>query len=123
MMAIFLFSIYFSLLLFITIRIIKKKLPGIGFGTITAMFSFKVLLGCAYGYVFLHYYGGDDTWWFFRDSLPEYQKMIHQPAQFIMDCSPGKYFSNGKTFFQELKIYFVDLEYWTMRKMLAVFNI
>ncbi|HSZ86074.1 MAG TPA: hypothetical protein VK787_08575 [Puia sp.] len=121
-MAVLLFAIYFILLLLITNRIIKKKLPGIGFGKITAAFSFKVFLGCLYGYIFLHTYGGDDTWWFFKDSLPEYQKMIHQPLQFINDFSPASDFS-GNSFFQGLKIYLYDVEYWTLRKLLAVFNI
>ncbi len=29
---------------------------------VVVTFGFKVLMACAYGYVFLHYYGGDDTW-------------------------------------------------------------
>ncbi|HLY71842.1 MAG TPA: hypothetical protein VKR53_19045, partial [Puia sp.] len=78
-MAVFLFAIYFILLLLIINRVIKKKLPEIGYKKIAAAFSFKVFLGCLYGYIFLHYYHGDDTWWFFNDSLGEYQKMIHQP--------------------------------------------
>jgi hypothetical protein len=122
-MPIFLFAIYFILFLLILNRIIKKKLPEIGFGKIAVAFSFKVFLGCLYGYIFLHYYGGDDTWWFFKDSLPEYQKMIHQPLQFIKDFSPVADFPNGNSFFQGLKIYLYDVEYWTLRKLLAVFNI
>jgi hypothetical protein len=122
-MTIFFFAIYFILLLFILNRIIKKKLPGISFKTITAAFSFKVLLGCIYGYIFLHYYGGDDTWIFFKDSLNEYQKMIHQPGQFIRDFSPVDEFANGNSFFASFKLYLYDLEFWTMRKLLAVFNI
>ncbi|HEY4876685.1 MAG TPA: hypothetical protein VIH86_13995 [Puia sp.] len=122
-MAIFLFAIYFILLLFILNRIIKKKLPGIGFGKISAAFSFKIFLGCLYGYIFLHFYAGDDTWWFFKDSLPEYQKMIHQPVQFFKDFSPVFDFSNSNSFFQNFKVYIADVEFWTIRKLLAVFNI
>jgi hypothetical protein len=122
-MAILLFAIYFILLLFIINRVIKKKLPEVGFGKIAVAFSFKVFLGCLYGYIFLFYYGGDDTWWFFKDSLPEYQKLIHHPLQFVKDFSPVYDFSNGNSFFQGLKLYLYDVEYWTLRKLLAVFNI
>ena len=34
-----------------------------------AAFVVKVLMGFLYGYIFLHYYNGDDTWKFFRASL------------------------------------------------------
>ena len=122
-MTILLFVFYFIILLLIVNRIIKKTQLDIGFGTITAMFSFKVLLGCLYGYVFLHYYGGDDTWTFFNDSIFEYQKMIHHPAQFFKDISPVDDFNQADSFFQFVKQYLYDLEYWLMRKLLAVFNI
>src|SRR5580704_4085850 len=122
-MTIFLFAFYFVILLLLITRIIRKIQPAIGFRTTAAMFSFKVLTGCAYGYVFLVYYGGDDTWVFFRDSLPEYQKLIHHPIQFLSDFSPIDEFQNNPSFFQFLKEYLYDLEYWMMRKLLAVFDI
>ncbi len=122
-MAIFLFVFYFVVLLLLANAIVKKTQPGIGFATVTAMFSFKVLLGCLYGYVFLHYYGGDDTWTFFQDSLTEYQKMLHHPAQFFKDISPVDDFKQTRNFIQFVKQYLYDSEYWGMRKLLAVFNI
>lgn len=121
-MAIFLFVFYFVVLLLLANAIVKTQ-PGIGFATVTAMFSFKVLLGCLYGYVFLHYYGGDDTWTFFQDSLTEYQKMLHHPAQFFKDISPVDDFKQTRNFIQFVKQYLYDSEYWGMRKLLAVFNI
>ncbi|HLY68898.1 MAG TPA: hypothetical protein VKR53_04170, partial [Puia sp.] len=39
------------------------------------------------------------------------------------DFSPAFDFSNDHPFFYNFKIYIADVEYWTMRKLLAVFNI
>jgi hypothetical protein len=121
-MTIFLFLFYFILFLFVINGIAQKKQTGIGFKALTAAFSFKVLLGCLYGYVFLHFYGGDDTWWFFKDSLGEYQKMIHQPGQFLRDFSPAEDYYQAASLGEFVKHYLYDVEFFAMRKLLAVFN-
>jgi hypothetical protein len=33
-----------------------------------AVLFFKIFMGCLYGWVFLHFYGGDDTWNYFIES-------------------------------------------------------
>ncbi len=92
-------------------------------GEIILAFGFRVLLGCGYGYIFLHYFGGDDTWMFQQESLAEYQKLVHQPAQFFRDLLPVSAFNGSHNFWQGVQFYIMDLEYWFMIKMLAVFNI
>src|SRR5580658_5778643 len=123
MMTIFFFAFYFIILLLIGNWIIKKTTCNIRFATLAAIFGFKVLLGCLYGYIFLHYYGGDDTWGFFKDSLAEYQKLIHHPLQFINDLSPFKENYTRNNFFHGLQLYLSDFEYWTMVKLLALCNL
>jgi hypothetical protein len=122
-MTIFLFLFYFIILTLIASRIVRKKEPTIGPVTLTAAFAFKVFLGCVYGYVFMHFYGGDDTWWFFKDSLTEYQKMMHDPAQFFRDFSPADDLSQEASFGAFAKHYLYDFEFLTIRKLLAFFNL
>jgi hypothetical protein len=122
-MTILFFAFYFIILLLIGNRIIKKTTCNIRFATLAAIFGFKVLLGCLYGYIFLHYYGGDDTWGFFKDSIAEYQKLIHHPLQFINDLSPFKENYTRSNFFHGLQLYLSDFEYWTMVKLLALCNL
>jgi hypothetical protein len=123
MLAVLAFFCYFLLFVLLIQRIFKRKRIEIGGRLAIFIFSFKVLLGCLYGYVFLKYYGGDDTWMFYRDSLTEYQKLIHQPGGFFKDFFPGSSFGPGVEFWQGWRHYLEDLEYWLMLKMLAIFNI
>ncbi len=118
-----LFVIYFTLLLLIINYIVKKKVSDLSFWQIGAIFSFKVLLGCLYGYIFLKYYGGDDTWNFFNDSLGEYQKLIQHPGIFFNELLPGQGVMQAGSFVQGLNIYLPAIEYRLTIKMLAVFNI
>src|SRR5436305_1397865 len=48
-------------------------------------FSFKVLLGILYGWVFQQFYKGDDTWMYFYDSLNEYNKLLFQTGTFFKE--------------------------------------
>ncbi len=81
------------------------------------------MLGCLYGYIFLKFYHGDDTWMYHQGSLSEYQKMIYHPIHFMKDFLPYSAFQASKNFWQGMQFYFQDLEYWMMSKMLALFHI
>ncbi len=122
-MNVFLFILYFLALLFVIYVLQKKIGGGLNSFTVSSIYGYKVLLGCLYGLVFFHAYGGDDTWIFFRDSVSEYHKMIHDPRNFFYDFSPANEFSGTKSLFSSFRLYLYDLEYWTMRKLLAFFNI
>ena len=50
----------------------------------------KVLLGCLYGYVYLRFYGGDDTWLINADSLNEMRKLLDRPRHFFEDIALGR---------------------------------
>ncbi len=71
MLTYFLFFFYLvsgTILLHIIIR--QKIFPFTIYHT-TAIVFFKVFMGCLYGWVFLHYYNGDDTWNYFNESKEE----------------------------------------------------
>lgn len=118
-----LFVLYFIVLLFAIHRIARKRIYNFSFLEIAAIFTTKALLGCLYGYIFLKYYHGDDTWNFFNDSIPEYRKMISHFDVFLKDLLPSASFQNAKTFTEGMGFYLRDLEYWTMIKLLAIFNL
>jgi hypothetical protein len=123
MLSVLLFLFYLIVLLLILNRLVKIKQIAISSSVLTAAFLFKVMLGCLYGYIFLKYYHGDDTWMYHRESVDDYQKMIHHPFYFLKDLFPGSAFRYSHNFWQGMLYYRMDLENWGMIKLLAVFNI
>jgi hypothetical protein len=118
-----LFVLYFILLLFLFYYLGGKMLPWISFRQAAAIFSIRVFLGCLYGYIFLHIYGGDDTWNFFQDSIPEKAKLFHHPLDFFGDFLPRAAFAEAHSFSEGISFYLRNLEYWILVKSLAVFDI
>jgi len=116
MLSAILFIFYFILLLFALIALMKAKKIDISPTTTAFIYVYKVLFGCIYGYIFLKFYRGDDTWMYHRESLLQYQKLIHHPIDYLKDFLP---YSQSQTF----NYYIQDLEYWSITKLLAVFNI
>ncbi len=89
-----------------------------------AGFLVKVLLGLIYGYVFLHFYNGDDTWKLFRSSLLETDLLLNKPGQFFTnEFSPHNALVTGKTIVEVLGVYLDDLQYVLLVKTMAVFNL
>ena len=123
MFTVLLFIIYFILLALALNLIAKRKKLGLSTTTIFCIFAFKIFLGCTYGYIFLTFYHGDDTWMMFRESLDEYHKLIHQPFQFVHDMLPNPAFWATHKVSKSIQIYLEDLEYWTIPKLLAIFHI
>ena len=118
-----LFIFYFIALLLALTVLVRKKQISLSFSTITFIYAYKVLLGCIYGYIFLKFYLGDDTWMYHRESLPQYQELFNHPAGFIKDFLPYSAFNASHNFWQGMQFYIQDLEYWMMVKLLAIFNI
>lgn len=85
-------------------------------------YGVRVLLGCVYGYIFSHYFPGDDTWYFHTGSLEEQQKLISSPLQFFADLDPIPAFERNNSFFQGWYYYLSDLEFWMLTKPMAIFN-
>ena len=123
MISALLFVCYFFLLLYLFKRLTKKMDLDLAPWQITAIFTCRVLLGCLYGWVFLKYYGGDDTWMFFSDSLAEKSKMLQHPLTFFSDLTPDAAFKEGNNFMQGLAFYSRNLEYYSLVKLLAIFDL
>jgi hypothetical protein len=120
MRSVLLFFFYFTLLSLILTRLLNRSRAGISSIVGILLFAFKVALGCAYGYIFLKYYAGDDPWKFYQDSLPQYQQLIDHPAAFFSDLLPGSYFEKAENFSQGWSSYLKELEYLLMVKFLAI---
>ena len=124
MLTYFLFFFYLfcgTILLHFIIR--RKIFPFTIYHTASVLF-FKVFMGCLYGLVFLHYYGGDDTWRFFNESKDQTDLLLRHPAQFFQEFLPS--FSlqlNDHHVLQAILFYIDHFEDWFMPKSLAVLNL
>jgi hypothetical protein len=124
MLAYFLFFFYLftgTILLHLIIR--RKIFPFTIYHTASIVF-FKVFMGCLYGWVFLHFYGGDDTWGFFMDSKEETNLLLSHPRQFFYDFWPGRSLeATGNHGWEAFLYYIRHFEPWFMVKSLAVLNL
>jgi hypothetical protein len=123
MVEVILFIFYFIVLSLVLTRLLKRSSAGLSARLGILAFSFKVLMGCCYGYVFLRFYGGDDPWKFYQNSLVEYQQLIHHPLEFFKDLPPGPYFASARSIGEGWSQYIQELEYMLMVKFLAICNI
>lgn len=113
---------YYLLLAFLLYRILRKKEISLSFTEVALAFGFKALMACLYGYIFLRFYGGDDTWVFHRQGLLEYEKLLHDTGQFFEDLLPVSAIEGSNGLAQILYSYNMDLEYFTFYKTLGICN-
>src|SRR5450755_3694394 len=124
MLVYFLFFLYLfsgTILLHIIIR--QKIFPFTIYHT-ASLVLFKIFMGCLYGYLFLHYYGGDDTWNYFNESKEATHLLMLHPLQFFHEFWPG--FSLQATDYHgwdALFFYINHFERWFMIKSLAILNL
>lgn len=87
-------------------------------------FSVKVLLGWLYGYIYLRYYGGDDTWKMHGASLRETALLLSDPAAFfINEFTPAMALAAGNSWLQVAHLYLNDLQYALVVKSMAIVNL
>lgn len=81
-------------------------------------------MGCLYGYIYLHFYNGDDTWNHHRHSLEELEKLKHHTRYYFTELLPAESFAwAGGTFLHGLSAYLHTLEYDGLVKILSIANI
>jgi hypothetical protein len=118
----FFFYLFFgTILLHIIIR--RRIFPFSIYHTMAILF-FKIFMGCLYGWVFLHFYGGDDTWNYFNESKLETGLLLRHPLQFINEFLPS--FSLKATNYhygQAIQFYIDHFERWFLIKGLAFLNL
>ena len=124
MLAYFLFFFYLftgTILLHLIIR--RKIFPFTIYHTASIVF-FKVFMGCLYGWVFLHFYNGDDTWGVFKESKEETNLLLSHPRQFFYDFWPGRALeATGNHGWEAFQFYIRHFEPWFMVKCLAILNL
>jgi hypothetical protein len=124
MLTYFLFFLYLisgTILLHIIIR--RKIFPFTIYHT-TAIVFFKVLMGCLYGWVFLHFYNGDDTWNYFFESKEQTSLLMKHPLQFFRPFSPAYSLQIKNYHIWDAFLFYVDhFERWFMINGLAVLNL
>ena len=101
--------VFYLLFVFVTRRLLHKKQISLSYYEILLALGFKIIAGIAYGYIFLTYFGGDDTWAYHQQSLDEYKKMIHDPGQFFRDLTPESAIRGSSNIFQTIQYYIMDL--------------
>lgn len=114
------FVIYSAFFIYLLYRLTRKA-ALLSVTELAGAFMFKVLMGCLYGYVYLHYYHGDDTWLFHQRSVEELQKLFHEPLAFLKDFTPAEAFAwaGGPS----IPTYIQFLEKHILPKTLAIFDI
>jgi hypothetical protein len=115
-----LYLIFGTLLLHWVLR--RNRFPFRLYHT-SAVVLFKVLMGILYGYIFLHYYGGDDTWEYFSKSKLQTDILLTHPGSFIKEFLPRYSLQATHSGWEALRYYVYHFEPWFMLKFLAVLNL
>ncbi|AXY75172.1 hypothetical protein D3H65_14810 [Paraflavitalea soli] len=116
--------LFFLLFTFLIVRLTRHSASGFTKAEVLLSFGFKVLMACAYGYVFLHYYGGDDTWQLNVAGQHEHALLMKDPGEFFWEITPATAWRNANgNGWLAFRLYLADLEYSLIAKSLGIFNI
>jgi len=117
------FIFYCVVFIFLLYRLTRNKVP-LTVTELSAAFLFKVALGCVYGYIYGHYYGGDDTWMYHKYGLDAWQELLHHPAHYFYVLGPSESFAwAGSGFWDGMQVYRQSLENEGIIKPLSIANI
>jgi hypothetical protein len=124
MLAYFLFFFYLFSGIILMHFIIRRKIFPFTIYHTASILLFKIFMGCLYGWLFLHFYGGDDTWYYFLESRDQTNLLIVHPVRFFREFGPV--FSLQLTHYRvwdALLFYIAHFEEWFMVKGLAILNL
>ncbi|HEX6431234.1 MAG TPA: hypothetical protein VF008_26270, partial [Niastella sp.] len=114
---------YCLVFIFIIHRLTRNKVP-LTVTELSLAFLFKVGMGSLYGYIYGHFYNGDDTWWYHNLSQGELQKLLHEPVVYFKQLGPAQSFAwAGGGFWQGFSAYLHHLENVGIIKILSIANI
>lgn len=117
------FIFYSIIFIYVLHRLTRNKAP-LTVTELSLAFLFKVAMGCLYGYIYGHFYNGDDTWMYHHHSLGELQKLLHEPVHYFTELGPAESFAwAGGGFWQGLSAYINTLENDSIIKILSIANI
>jgi len=114
------YLLMFSVLLYV---LSARKYIRISGRLAVSSFLLKVGLGCLYGYIFLHYYSGDDTWRYHFQSLEETALLKSDPLRFFTSMFDLNNETRYSYVFESVGSYWKELEYVLLIKLIAIFNL
>jgi hypothetical protein len=117
-----LFFIAFATFYFLLYRLMRKTNHGLNPGELAFVFTGKVLAACLYGWLLLHYYGGDDTWVIHEDTLMEWRQMKSNPLRFFVYEIDLRQYITDMGWKEGLPYFRMKLEKAIINKPLGVFN-
>ena len=124
MLTYILFFFYLFIGTLVLHHFIRKKIFPFRLYHSSSVLIFKVFMGCLYGWVFLHYYGGDDTWNFFNESKDQTDLLLQHPRKFFEEFWPiFSWRVTGHQGGQAFLFYIDHFERWFMIKGLAILNL
>ena len=123
MIAYILFPLYLFLGIFLLRGFIRRNIYPFNIYQTASIFIFKVFMGCLYGYVFLQYYGGDDTWHYFNDSKASTDLLLTNPGQFFRDFTLSHSMAESNSLYQNISTYIYYFEGLFIDKFLAILNL
>ncbi|WP_205513152.1 hypothetical protein [Longitalea arenae] len=122
-MHLLLLLIYSTVFIYLLYRLTRKKVP-LSLPELAGAFLFKVALGCLYGYIYLHFYNGDDTWMYHRFGLENLEKLKHHTRSYFTELLPAESFAwAGGSFWHGLGVYIHTLENDGIAKILSIANL
>jgi hypothetical protein len=124
MLTYFLFFIYLFSGTILLHMIIRRKIFRFTIYHTMAFMFFKIFMGCLYGWVFLHYYSGDDTWNYFNESKDATGLLMRHPMEFFKEFSPVYSLQITDYHGWDALIFYINhFERWFMIKGLAILNL
>ena len=124
MLSYFLFFFYLFFGILLLHWIIRRKIFPFTIYHTASIILFKVVLGCLYGWIFLHYYGGDDTWSFFNESKTETDLLLRHPVLFVREIMPVHSLElTNNDGWKATLFYIRHFERWFLEKGLGILNL
>lgn len=80
----------------------------------------RCIFSMAYGYIFIQYYNGDDTWMLHQGIEEEYQQLITDPSGFFLEPLYAGELFRHPSITTGIYYYLMDLENWMICKPLAL---
>lgn len=102
----------------------KKFFPALSRTELLTGFGIKLLMGWLYGYIFLHFFPGDDTVHFHLASLEQTHILRSDPVRFFYEeYTPFPSIARADGLADILRYYLNDLEYALVIKTTAILNL
>lgn len=117
----FILLLYF-LFVWLFHRYQQKNTYPLSMGELAIFAGLKIAAACAYGYLFKHYYGGDDTWALHFESIKEFHALQQHPLHFFAELGPGFAYNKTGSIGAAIPYWLHHLEDNLLPRLLALIN-